>query len=223
MKRFSTFFSVVLVAAVVLTGCDVLSSSDPVEGQMRVLLTDAPAEVNEGQMFMTDASAEDASAEITKAEVTILRLELIGNDDGVIVLSEQEQAFDLLELQNGVTAELADSSIPEGSYAQLRVVVDEEARLFFDDDSDTTLKVPSGTQTGIKILFPEVTIAADDDVVEIQLEFDVEESFVPGGASGVYIFKPVIKPDYVEVNGEQTEVANDEGDEDEGDDNGDDT
>jgi len=75
MKRFSAFFSVVLVAAVMLTGCDVLNSSDPVEGQMRVLLTDAPADIKE-------------------AHVTILRVELIGEDEGVIVLSEQEQAFE---------------------------------------------------------------------------------------------------------------------------------
>ncbi len=205
MKRFSAFFSVVLVAAVMLTGCDVLNSSDPVEGQMRVLLTDAPADIKE-------------------AHVTILRVELVGNDEGVIVLSEQEQAFDLLELQNGVTAELADVAIPEGSYAQLRVVVDEEARLVFEDDSETKLKVPSGTQTGIKILFPEVTIADDDDSVEILLDFDVFESFVPGGASGMYVFKPVIKPLYLEVNGQRTEMDDDEGDENEseGDDSGDD-
>jgi len=206
MKRFSAFFSVVLVAAVMLTGCDVLNSSDPVEGQMRVLLTDAPADIKE-------------------AHVTILRVELVGEDEGVIVLSEQEQAFDLLELQNGVTAELADVAIPEGSYAQLRVVVDEEARLVFEDESETKLKVPSGTQTGIKILFPEVTIADDDDSVEILLDFDVFESFVPGGASDMYIFKPVIKPLYLEVNGQRTDMEDEEGDESENedDDGGDDT
>jgi len=208
MKRFTAFFSVVIIAAMTLTACDVLSSSDPVEGQMRVLLTDAPADIKE-------------------AHVTILRLELIGNDEGVIVLSDQEQAFDLLTLQDGVTAELADVSIPEGSYAQLRVVVDEEARLVFEDGSDTKLKVPSGTQTGIKILFPEVTIAEDDDFAEILLDFDVFESFVPGGASDMYIFKPVIKPEYLEVNGVRTQMADGDGDGDnggsEGDATGDDT
>lgn len=209
MKRFSAFFSVVLVAAMTLTACDVLSSSDPVEGQMRVLMTDAPADINEGQMLVTDASAEDETAEITEAHVTILRLELIGNDEGVIVLSDQAQEFDLLELQNSVTAELADTAIPEGSYAQLRVVVDEEARLVFEDESETKLKVPSGTQTGIKILFPEVMIADDDDSVEILLDFDVFESFVPGGASGMYIFKPVIKPVTLTVNGIEEGLSDD--------------
>ncbi len=201
MKRFNTFFAVVVAVAVVLAGCDVLSSSDPVEGQMRVLMTDAPADIAE-------------------AHVTIVRVELVGGEGGPLVLSDEHQEFDLLTLQDGVTAELADVTIPEGSYHQLRIIVDEEAYLLFEDGSETTLKVPSGTETGIKIQLPEFDIADDSDAVEVLVDFDVEQSFVWAGASGKYLFKPVIKPEYIEINGVFNDLSDD--DDEEGDDNGDD-
>jgi hypothetical protein len=185
----SAFLTVFIAGAVLLTGCDAFLGSSQVEGQLRVLMTDAPKD-------------------IVEANVTIERVELVGGGQGVLVLSNEEQSFNLLELQDGVTAELADVSTPEGSYGQLRIIVNEEAHIVLEDESEYTLKVPSGAQTGIKMSVPEFEIADDDDAVEILVDFDVEESFVYAGATETYIFKPVIKPVYIEVNGVVTEVEN---------------
>lgn len=191
-------FTGLLAVAVLLTGCDGLSGSDT-EGRMVVRMQDNPDDILE-------------------AWVTIERLELVG-EDGVVLLSDEVQDYDLLTLQDGVTATLADTPVPAGTYSQLRIIVAEESEVLLQDEETlVTLKVPSGTETGIKVLLSEFEIASDADLVEVLVDFDVAASFVKAGASGKYIFKPVIKPLTLEVNGIQEDLSDDE---EEGEENGD--
>ena len=75
------------------SACD---ANDPgAEGRIHVLLTDAPLD------------------DVAEAHVTIQRVELLSVDGGRVVLADREMEFDLLELRNGVTASLADVSVPE--------------------------------------------------------------------------------------------------------------
>ncbi|NBB87810.1 MAG: DUF4382 domain-containing protein [Bacteroidetes bacterium] len=185
-------FTGLLAFAVLLTGCDGLSGSDT-DGRMVVRMQDNPDDIAE-------------------AWVTIERLELVG-EDSVVVLSDEVQDYDLLTLQDGITATLADTPVPSGAYNQLRIVVAEESEVLLkDEETLVTLKVPSGTETGIKVLLSEFEIASDADLVEVLIDFDVAASFVKAGASEQYIFKPVIKPLTLEVNGIQEDLGEDEGD-----------
>lgn len=171
-----------LLALGVLAACDTDATGDA-RGHVRVLLTDAPAD------------------ELSHAFATIVRVELVG-DAGTRVLSDSVQTFDLLTLRNGVTALLATDELPEGRYAQLRLVVADTARVVFRDGSpDQLLKIPSGAQTGIKLNLPAFDIAADTDTVEVVVDFNVDDSFVKAGASGKYLFKPVLKTTRFEING----------------------
>ncbi len=191
-------FTGLLAVAVLLTGCDALSGSGT-DSRMVVRMQDNPDDIAE-------------------AWVTIERLELVG-DDGVVLLSDEVQDYDLLTLQDGITATLADTPIPSGTYSQLRIVVAEASEVLLEDEETlVTLKVPSGTETGIKVLLNEFEIANDADLVEVLIDFDVAASFVKAGASGQYIFKPVIKPLSLEVNGIQEDLREDAGN---GDDDGD--
>lgn len=183
-----------LAVGVLLTGCDGLSDSDT-EGRMIVRMQDNPDDIAE-------------------AWVTIERLELVG-EDSVVVLSDDVQDYDLLTLQDGITATLADTPVPAGTYSQLRLIIAEESEvLLTDEETYVTLKVPSGTETGIKVLLGEFEIASDADFVDVLIDFDVAESFVKAGASGQYIFKPVIKPLTLEVNGIQVDLSDEDEDED---------
>ncbi len=164
-----------------ITGCD--SSQSQAVSHIRVLLTDAPL------------------GEILEAHVIIERVELIGSGERVVLLADEAQPFDLLTLQDGVTATLAELDIPDGTYHQLRVLVHEEASVLLDDGTVEALKVPSGTQSGIKVPLPAFEV--NEDVVELTIDFDVSASFVKRGKSGKgYIFKPVLKPLALVVNGE---------------------
>ena len=173
-----------------LVGCDGVTESEG-DSHVQVLLTDAPAD------------------EITEAHVVIERVELLGMDETQLLLLDDPEPFDLMTLRDGVTATLADLDIPDGTYTQLRVIVNEEAFVAFDDGTEATLKVPSGSQTGIKIPLPTLDLA--DDFVEITVDFDVNDSFVKRGNSGKgYIFKPVLKPAAVYVDGEPLDIEIDE-------------
>jgi hypothetical protein len=72
------------------------------------------------------------------------------------------------------------------------------------------LSVPSGQQSGIKILLPEVDIEIDGDQIDITLDFDVEESLIEQG-NGNYRFKPTIKVKNVFVNGQSIETVSVDG------------
>ena len=190
MKQFAHIFSLFTAAAclVLLVGCD-SSGVIPEDGggTVHIKMTDAPL----------DGVAE--------AHVTITRVELVGEDGDVVVLSDEEQPFDLLELQNGVEADLAEEEVEEGEYHQLRIIVEEEATLVFEDGSEETLKIPSGSQTGIKIQLPDFEIDDGTDEVEILIDFDASKSFHKAGNSGKWIFKPVIHAEHVAFNGEELE------------------
>lgn len=178
-----------LCAAVLFNGCD--GNTKEADSHIRILLTDAPLE------------------DIVEANVVIERVELLGDGDRVILLADDPQPFDLLTLQDGVTVTLADLEIPDGTYHQVRLIVNEEAYVVFDDATSETLKVPSGTQTGIKIPLP--TLVLNEDLVDVTIDFDVNASFVKRGNSGKgYIFKPVLKPIALVLNGEEMDLEAEE-------------
>ena len=173
-----------------LAGCDSLADADAPLGRVQVLLTDAPL----------DGVAE--------ANVTITRVELVGADSlAPVVLADSAQGFNLLELQHGVTAPLADVAVPAGRYQQLRLVVANDAELVLHDGSTKPLKVPSGATSGIKILLPDFEIDDENDVVSMTIDFDASRSFVEAGASGKVLFKPVLKPLSLTVNGAEQDLG----------------
>lgn len=166
---------------------------------MTVLLTDAP--------FPFDLVAE--------ANVVIERVEVVG-ESGVETIAEGEQTFNLLDLQNGVTAELATAILPEGPIQQIRLIVS-AASVVLIDETTFDLLVPSGVRTGIKILTPGVEVSAGAETTTT-LDMDVSESFIvqgdadtPAGIQG-FIFTPVVRvAGSVIDDGEGTSQEGDEG------------
>ena len=154
-------------------------------GTVTVRLTDAPID------------------KVQSATVWISRVYLVGsaNDDASrLTISDQKFEYNLLSLQNGVTAALGSADIPIGTYTQLRLVVDSakivlKAPLTFaDGTSQRTLFVPSGEQSGLKVNFASPVQVTVGETVLVA-DFDVSRSFLftgqaaaPNGAT----FKPVI-------------------------------
>ncbi|NBB75635.1 MAG: DUF4382 domain-containing protein [Bacteroidetes bacterium] len=196
--------SVVLVFALALVGCDAAGTaeSDPAvsgeTGTLHVHLTDAPGDLLE-------------------AHVTITRVAIVPTEDsasgdaedgGIEVLSEDSMSVDLLTLQNGVTEALGEIEIPAGDYSQIRLVTSKEASVYYEDANgekqEAELKLPSASETGIKVNLPAFTIDEASDEVEITLDFNVEDSFVQRGQGmGSYLFKPVVHTESMSINGEE--------------------
>lgn len=157
-------------------------------GSLVVKITDAP--------FPMDYVGS-ATVTITKVE---LRKEGDGESDGTpfIVIWEGSETFDLLQLRNGKVEELPEITIPQGKYDLVRIYVD-KAKLVIKEGGEFDLKIPGGSQTGIKVFINPGLIVEGGLTAELLLDFDLSRSFVmrgkmdsPAGING-FIFKPVIK------------------------------
>ncbi|MFP4227984.1 MAG: DUF4382 domain-containing protein [Salinivenus sp.] len=211
MQRFRPTLTLalsILVAGTLLwAGCDSSGSAGgPAEGQFTLNLTDDPADLD-------------------SAVVTIDRVDLVTEDgedgdgdddgDGTITLTDQTRTIDLLQLQDGVDSTLAeDVTVPEGEYAQLRLVLKDSTGANYvitNTGEQQNLEVPSGAQSGIKIVLPgEVEVENDGDEFAVTLDFDAEDSFVETG-NGQHIFKPTVRVKSVFVNGESVQMVSVDG------------
>lgn len=172
-------------------------------GTLQLNLTDQPAEDEYQEVFITFSQISVHRGE-EEDSLESLQDEENGNDEnemngnGWIVISEEEQGFDLLLLQDGKFELLAEEDLREGIYTQIRLKIvagDDEngepktyVRLV-GDDTKYPLFVPSGPQSGLKLIHPFRIIAGAETV--LFLDFDAKKSIVRTG-NGLFILKPTI-------------------------------
>jgi len=205
-RSFAFAVGVLLFAGLLVVGCD-SSGTAPgsAEGQFTLNLTDAPADLDSAVVTIdrVELVSEDAEDDDDNGDDD-------GEEEGIITLTDSTRQIDLLQLQGGVNTTLANVTVPEGEYAQLRLVLGDTNFVVVNGERQM-LDVPSGQQSGIKIILPgEVEIENDGDRLEVTLDFDVEDSFIKTG-NGNYKFKPTVKVKRVFVNGEAIETASVDG------------
>lgn len=146
--------------------------------------------------------------------VTINEVRVHHETDGWIILSELDlnlpQIINLLELVNGAMAYLGSTELAAGHYSQMRLILEasDDTPQFLDlnllgnthpyfnylidsDDNEIPLKVPSGGNTGIKLVNGfDIEVQS---ATELVLDFDALKSVVQAGNSGKWLLKPTIK------------------------------
>jgi len=180
----------VAVCMIIATACSNSSSSNET-GSLSIGLTDA-------------ASDDYAAVYVTIDEVQVHT----GDDEGGAwnVVASPNKTYNLLDLVNGVIEQLGVSPLSTGHYTQTRLIVGETAdaeqnileenhpyaNYIIDRDNNAhELKIPSGYQTGIKLVHAfEVTAGLTTELV---LDFDADKSVVMAGSSGKWLLKPTIK------------------------------
>lgn len=156
----------------------------------------------EVSVSLTDAATDEYNA----VYVTIKAIEVhMSNDTWETILSPNE-TFNLLDLVGGVREELGIAELPTGNYTQMRLIIggtpDQGINILSEVhpyanyviDSDNAyheLKIPSGYQTGIKIVHGFEINA--NQTTELILDFDASRSVVQAGSSGNWLLKPTIK------------------------------
>jgi len=154
---------------------------------------------------LSDAPSDDLqSATIYVSQVTVKGSGVSADEQ---VVSSTKASYDLLTLQNGVTATLGTTSVPTGSYGQIRLLVDsarvvlKTGHTFADGSTTAKLTVPSGSESGLKVnLSPAVDVTAGQTVLLI--DFDVSQSFVfqgPSSHPNSISFKPVLHATSMDV------------------------
>ncbi|MFW5866806.1 MAG: DUF4382 domain-containing protein [Armatimonadota bacterium] len=147
-------------------------------GTVRVLLTDAPA------------------TDLAEVWVNILRVELVPADEGPIVALDSDELpamFELLSLADN-PVELGIIEAPAGAYDQVRMVLAEDGHFLIDAEGvEHALRIPSGTQTGVKVNFPDGGFVVDEGQTTLLLDFLAGPSVHQAGQSGQWIMRPVIQ------------------------------
>ncbi len=204
MKRGKYFgWMMVLLAAGFLGGCGG-SSGNGASGALSVQLVDATLPGFEA------------------IYVTIDHVDVHPQGGDWATVLTPHRTVNLLELVNGVQEHLGLADLAAGPYDQLRLVLSGApddglnlqgnphpfANYFIDDTGQVrALKVPSGLQTGIKLV-GGFTIASGQTTILV-LDFDASRSVVIAGNSGQALLKPTIKvvASAATVTGTVTETA----------------
>ena len=150
---------------------------------VQVLLTDAPSEMLDSahiwisRVYLTGgggASPDTAEADTTAAQG---RVDLFHDPANPLV-------FDLLQLRDGVTADLTGLvQVDATQYQGIRFVVDStrvtlsEGFRFEDGTRVGTMKVPSGMTSGIKVKIKDLMELDENDALTIVVDLDVDANF----------------------------------------------
>jgi len=190
LKSLATGWLPALSAAVFVAACGGSGGAGSSgTGTLKVSLTDAPA-----------CGYDNVWVTVTK--VRVHRSETAGDgDEGwseVLVDPENNgQKIDLLELQNGVLAELGQTALPAGHYSQVRLMLAENRNVtnaneivLSADRKRVALDTPSAQQSGLKL--KHGFDVEPNTEVDLVLDFDACRSIVKAGNSGKYNLKPVI-------------------------------
>lgn len=164
-------------------------------GNVHFVLTDAPfpsSMVAEANVTIDKVTIHKVASDSTSTDST--------DASGFITVSEETQTFNLLDLRNGITADLGQAELDTGMYDQMRLHVVDANVVLNDEDSTTyNLKIPSGSSSGLKVKITNGLSVTGGSMTTILLDFDVSKSFIvqgnPKSHAGIkgFIFKPVIR------------------------------
>jgi hypothetical protein len=229
--RVRQFLIAGLVAAAAISwacGDNSVTGTGPGQGALEVHLKDHPfwfdsvAAVN---VFVVRIDARLAEADSEECDVDSAEgsrgSEQFGDDnDGAeerhgfgerewVTIATPDSVFDLLKLQNGVTAFLGAVVIDTGNFRALRLVIDpSRSSIVLKDgtvlagDASPFARFPSGEHAGIKILLNRNIEVREHKKTIVVVDFDLEQSFVLRGTlfrSGL-VFRPVLRGAVTERN-----------------------
>lgn len=169
------------------------------DARVEVQLTDAPTDMlDSARVWIStvylQGGDEDAEDDDASGRVYLFQADEISGP----------KSFELLALRDGVVADLAAADVEARNYGQLRLVVD-SSRVYLaegfqmaDGATSTSLRIPSGSTSGIKVLLNSPIEAESGDTQIIVVDFDVDDAFQfqSVGSDGVIQdirFGPVLK------------------------------
>ena len=161
-----------LISALLLGSC---GSSRIGNGKLQVELADAPA-----------------AFQAVNVTVTSVEVHYLGESDGSgsarwLAVASNPGTFNLLSLQNGVTAVLGVSAIPEGKYDRIRLGLG--AAEVVTGGTTTPMTIPAGAETGLSVDY--AFTVAEKKGYTVVLDFDAAKS-VRMDSNGAYMMMPVL-------------------------------
>ncbi|TXC65555.1 DUF4382 domain-containing protein [Piscinibacter aquaticus] len=168
--------------AALLAACGGGGSSSTAPGTLRPALTDAPA-----------CGFDEVNVTVQKVRVHQSSTAADGDSGWSEVVLNPARKLNLLDLTNGVLAELGQTELPAGTYSQLRLQLASNSGaaplanslvLTGGDGSEIPLDTPSAQQSGLKMNL-NLTVRPNE-LADPVLDFDACKSVVVRGNSGRY-------------------------------------
>ena len=167
-----------LVFVLCLLGCIITIGAPPDPGTLEIFVATVPY------------------PGLTQLSFTVKRVEVIWSatldgEEERIVLSEDVREMNLLGLASITPERFASYTLEPGFVHQLRLVLEDASGTIGQEVVE--VKVPSGPQTGEKVIPAEGDIAEirDQEITKITVSLDVEHTLLHNRGRG-YIVKPVI-------------------------------
>jgi len=174
-----------LVSITIWTSCsDQSTNVEPVDqnGRLKMYLVDSPSTLDSVIICVTRVEVHKSGSDSTS---------------GWFVINDSTRYFDLLLLTNGASAVLGDTSLAPGQYTQIRLIIGEGSYVI-DQGVKHDLEIPSGSQTGLKLIH-QFTIESGK-LYELLLDFNVDKSIIITG-NGKYKLKPTIRVVPIVISG----------------------
>jgi hypothetical protein len=181
----SVFFTTVLLAlifSISLISCSKNENSSSGKTQLKVYLTDDPADYD--HVFI---DVKDVQINVTN--------DTAGGWQSLSTVNAG--TYDLLKLVNDDDTLLASSDIPTGTIEQMRLILGDNNYVVVNGEN-IPLKTPSAQQSGLKLNIHQSV--SSGILYTITLDFDAGKSIVKTG-NGNYILKPVIRTVFNAVGG----------------------
>lgn len=170
MNTMKVAMSLVLMVGMALSGC----TKDNANGRIMIRMTDAPGPY------------QQVNVEILQVKVSMDS----PSGDNWVDLPTNAGIYNLLDLQNGIDTTIVNlTTIQSGTINQMRLLLGSNNTVMVDSVLHP-MKVPSGTQTGIKIVTP--IHVSNTNLTNVLIDFIADKSVVESG-NGDYHLKPVIK------------------------------
>jgi hypothetical protein len=169
MKRIIQTMCILLVAIFMLTAC----GKEKGTGYLNVRMVDAPIDFDEVNVEIERIIVHNAGSP----------------GSGWIDLATNSGVYDLLDLQNGVSAALVTGEeLPVGHLTQMRIILGNNNTVMVDSVL-FPLELSSQDKNGIKLnLNTHIDV---NDTVEVVFDFDAEKSIVVEGNDN-FRLKPVL-------------------------------
>lgn len=176
------------------------SSTDSGSGSLTVGVTDAPVDDAE-HVYVQFSSITLKPSGVDEEDDAEAEAE--GNDEGTgnngdgppfeTITFDEPRRIDLLDQQHGNSALLIeDEAVPAGDYEWIRLGVDsgQGESVIVIDGGENDLRIPSGAQTGLKLVTPFTV--ENGGTLDLTIDFDLRKSVVATG-NGEFILKPALR------------------------------
>jgi len=171
MKKMIKSFMIMALAIVVFTSCDDDDNTIPDgQGKVKVTITDAP--------FPFEF--------VTNANVGVAKVELKTSSGDYVVVYDGSTSYNMVELTNGVTAEVGTTNIETGTYGQARVTLN-SASVNLSNGTEYNLDSEATANTYTVSVEPALVVE-EDASSEVLFDLDINKSFsFHGSGAGIML------------------------------------